>query len=433
MSDTQRELLRRAQRIFVGGTLGEFHLPDDVAVVFERAAPAASCTPSTAAEYIDYLLGSGPMILGHCHPAVVAAVSAQVQRGTTFFLAFGTHHRTGRADRRRCSVRGADPLRQPPARTAVAFAVRMARAFTGRRKVLRFEGGWHGVSDFGLHGARPPRPSDYPRASADSAGLPASLADDILVAPFNDAAMAAQIIERHGAELAAVCVEPLQRCIRPRPEFLRTVREATAQSGSILIFDEVVTGFRIAWGGAQERYGVVPDLATYGKTVSGGYPAAAICGRADVLDTVNPWRDPSQIRCAPSSRAPSTAIRCPRPRGWRPWKSWPEPGTYERLDALADRLRQGIERLGRELSIPLLVGGDGPVLQVLFTTDSAIENYRSMLYADRGKAYRFGIEMIRRGFFISPYEKIYLSTAHTDEDLDRTLAAMAEVMPLLAD
>ena len=170
----------------------------------------------------------------------------------------------------------------------------MARAFTGRRKVLRFEGGWHGVSDFGLHGARPPRPSAYPRVTADSAGLPATLADDILVAPFNDAAMAAQIIERHGAELAAVCVEPLQRCIRaPRPEFLRTVREATAQSGSILIFDEVVTGFRIAWGGAQERYGVVPDLATYGKTISGGYPAAAICGRGDVLDTVNPWRDPS--------------------------------------------------------------------------------------------------------------------------------------------
>ena len=109
------------------------------------------------------------------------------------------------------------------------------------------------------------------------------------------------------------------------------------------------------------------------------------------------------------------------------------PGTYQRLYALADRLRQGIERLGRELSIPLLVGGDGPVLQVLFTTDAAIENYQSMLYADRAKAYRFGIEMIRRGFFISPYEKIYLSTAHSDEDLDRTLAAMAEVMPLLAD
>ena len=425
MSDTQRELLRRAQRIFVGGTLGEFHLPDDVAVVFERGAGSKLYTVD-GSEYIDYLLGSGPMILGHCHPAVVAAVSAQVQRGTTFFSLSEPAITLGErivdaapcGEQIRFVATGSD---------AVAFAVRMARAFTGRRKVLRFEGGWHGVSDFGLHGARPPRPSAYPRATADSAGLPAALADDILVAPFNDGARAAQIIERHGAELAAVCVEPLQRCIRPRPEFLRTVREATAQSGSILIFDEVVTGFRIAWGGAQERYGVIPDLATYGKTISGGYPAAAICGRGDVLDTVNPWRDPSDpLRTIVSGTFNGNPLCAAA--GLATLEQLASPGTYERLHALAHRLRQGIERLVRELSIPLLVGGDGPVLQVLFTTDSAIENYQSMLYADRAKAYRFGIEMIRRGFFISPYEKIYLSTAHTDEDLDRTLAAMAEVL-----
>ena len=170
MSDTQRELLRRAQRIFVGGTLGEFHLPDDVAVVFERGAGSKLYTVD-GGEYLDYLLGSGPMILGHCHPAVVAAVSAQVQRGTTFFSLSEPTISLGEriVDAAPCGEQirfvgtGSD---------AVAFAVRMARAFTGRRKVLRFEGGWHGVSDFGLHGARPPRPSDYPRVTADSAGLP---------------------------------------------------------------------------------------------------------------------------------------------------------------------------------------------------------------------------------------------------------------------
>ena len=151
-----------------------------------------------------------------------------------------------------------------------------------------------------------------------------------------------------------------------------------------------------------------------------------------MLDTVNPWRDPSDpLRTIVSGTFNGNPLSAAA--GLATLDELARPGTYERLQALAERLRQGIERLGRELSIPLLVGGDGPVLQVLFTTDSAIENYRSMLYADRAKAYRFGIEMIRRGFFISPYEKIYLSTAHTDEDLDRTLAAMAEVMPLLAD
>ena len=429
MKQEQRELLRRAQRIFVGGTLGEFHLPEDVAMVFSHGA-GSKLYDVDGREYIDYLLGSGPMILGHCHPAVVAAVSQQVRRGTTFFGLSEQAINLGEriVDAAPCGEQirfvstGSD---------AVAFAVRMARAFTGRRKVLRFEGGWHGVSDFALHGARPPHPSHYPAATADAAGLPESLAGEILLAPFNDAELARQIIEQHGDELAAVCVEPLQRCIRPRREFLNTVRELTARRGIILIFDEVVTGFRIAWGGAQERYGVVPDLATYGKTISGGHPAAAICGRADVLDTVNPWREPSDPRRTMVSGTfngnPLSAAA-----GLATLQELAKPGTYERLYAVADRLRRGIEGLGRERSIPLLVGGDGPVLQVLFTTDAAIENYQSMLYADRDKAFRFGIEMIRRGFFVSPYEKIYLSTAHSEEDIDRTLEAMGEVLTLIA-
>ena len=422
--------MKRAERIFVGATMGEFHLPADVSMVFVRGQ-GSKLYDADGREYIDFLNGSGPMILGHCHPAVVAAVTEQVQRGTTFFGLNQPVIELGEriidaapcGEKIRFVATGSD---------AVSFSVRMARAFTGRRRVLRFEGGWHGVSDFALHGARPPRPSDYPHAAADAAGLPAALSDDLLVSPFNDTEMARQMIDRYGDELAAVCVEPLQRCIRPKPPFLETLRQLTAQRGILLIFDEVVTGFRIAWGGAQERYGVLPDLAAYGKTISGGHPNAAICGRGDVLETVNPWRelsDPKRTFVSGTFNGNPVSAAA----GLATLNVLSEPGTYERLYAMADRIRAEVVAMGRELSIPLLVGGDGPVLQVLFTEAEDITNYESMLYADKDRAFRFGVGMIRRGFFVSPYEKIYLSTAHTDEDLDRALIAMREVLKELPD
>src|SRR6185436_20012721 len=150
-------------------------------------------------------------------------------------------------------------------------ALRIARAFTKRNKVLKFEGAWHGMHDYGLWGTVPQAPSDYPRASPDSVGVPRETGETVLVTPFNETASAVEMIERHAKELAAVIVEPLQRVLRPEPGFLEAIRTVTKKHGIVLVFDEIVTGFRIAWGGAQEKYGVVPDLACYGKAVSGGY------------------------------------------------------------------------------------------------------------------------------------------------------------------
>lgn len=426
----QSELLKRAGRIFVGGTMGEFHLPDDVSMVFVRGE-GSKIYDAEGRAYVDFLNGSGPMILGHCHPAVVEAVTAQLQRGATFFSLNQQVIELGEriidaapcGEKIRFVATGSD---------AVSFAVRMARAFTGRRRVLRFEGGWHGVSDFALHGAKPLAPSNYPRATPDAAGLPAAMSEDLLLSPFNDPAMACELIEQYAGELAAVCVEPLQRCIRPKPPFLQTLRELTAKHGIMLIFDEVVTGFRIAWGGAQERYGVIPDLAAYGKTISGGHPNAAVCGRADVLETVNPRRaldDPQRTFVSGTFNGNPISAAA----GLATLKVLAEPRIYERLYVMADRIRAEVEAMGRELSIPLLVGGDGPVLQVLFTEAEEIVNYEDMLYADKERAFRFGVGMIRRGFFLSPYEKIYLSAAHTDDDIDRALAAMREVLKELSD
>jgi glutamate-1-semialdehyde 2,1-aminomutase len=421
----QRELLDKADQYLVGGTIGAMYLPSDIAMVFSHGN-GTKLYDIDGKEYIDFLLGSGPLILGHCHPAVVEAVQQQVQKGSTFYnlnepaiqLAEKIVEACPCGEKARFVCTGTD---------AVLYSIRMARAFTGRDKILKFEGGWHGLSDYALHSSKPPKPGDYPHAFPDSAGIPKSVTPNVLVSPFNNTEKAKNIIVEYKDNLAAVVVEPLQRCIRPKPGFFEALREITWQHDILLIFDEVVTGFRLAWGGAAERYGVVPDLAAYGKTISGGYPLGAISGRADVMDTANPRRDASDPKKALVTGTfngyPIAAVA-----GLATLDELEKEGTYKRLYDMGNRIIREIEAMGKELSIPLVVGGEGPVLQILFTEDKEIVNYESMLHADKKKAYTFGIEMIKRGFFVSPFEKIYLSPIHSDEDIYKLLEAAREVL-----
>ena len=423
----QKELLEKADRYLVGGTIGAMYFPPEVAMVLSHGK-GTKLYDVDGKEYIDFLLGSGPLILGHCHPAVVEAVHQQILKGSTFYninapaiaLAERVVEASPGGEKARFVCTGTD---------SVFYSIRMARAFTGREKILKFEGGWHGLSDYALHSSKPPKPGDYPQSIPDSAGIPKSVAPNVLVSSFNNIDKAKDIIEDNKDDLAAVVVEPLQRCIRPKPGFFDAIKEITAQHGIILIFDEVVTGFRLAWGGAAERYGVVPDLAAYGKTISGGYPLGAICGRADVMDTANPRLDASDPKKALVTGTfngyPIAAVA-----GLATLDELEKEGTYERLYDMGNRIIREIEGMGEELSIPLVVGGEGPVLQVLFTEDKEIVNYESMLHADKEKAYTFGIELIKRGFFVSPFEKIYLSPIHSDEDIDRLLESAREVLKM---
>ena len=170
---------------------------------------------------------------------------------------------------------------------ATFYALRIARAWTTRNKVLKFEGAWHGMHDYNLWGTVPSTPSDYPHAKPDSVGVPKETGETVLVTPFNETERAVATIEKHAKDLAAVIVEPLQRVLLPQPGFLEAIREVTCKHGIVLIFDEIVTGFRIAWGGAQEKYGVIPDLACYGKSMSGGFPLAAIVGNGDIMSVLD--------------------------------------------------------------------------------------------------------------------------------------------------
>src|SRR5262249_47765877 len=269
----------------------------------------------------------------------------------------------------------------------------------------------------------------YPEAVPDCDGIPAGACHDVLVAPFNNTEATTTLIEQHRRELAAVIVEPLQRALKPEPGFLERLREVTRQHGIVLVFDEIVTGFRLAWGGAQERYGVVPDLACYGKVIGGGYPVSAVVGRRDLLQLADPGQKGRGRYCFLSGTLTGNPVACAA--GLATLEVLRQPGAYERLSAQGERLADGLRQAGADAGVPLQVLGDGPVLQTYFTEHEPLRNHRDLLRADRVKAVRFGHELIRRGVYCTPGGKLYLSLAHTDDDIDQTESIVAGALEAL--
>src|SRR6202795_5364328 len=269
-SARETELLERAKRRLPGGVLGTSRYAEDAAFVVKHGK-GSKIYDVSGREYIDYVLASGPLILGHAHPAVVAAVRAQIEGGSTYFmvnepiiqLAEEICQAVPCAEQVRFTSTGSE---------ATFFALRVARAHRRRDKVLKFEGGFHGTHDAALMSVSPRSPKAFPAALPDSAGIPHAIGEDVLIAPYNDLATAEALIATYHNDLAAVIVEPYQRVIPPAPGFLRGLRDVTRRYGVLLVFDEIVTGFRLAYGGAQEYYGVVPDIAALGKSIAGRVP-----------------------------------------------------------------------------------------------------------------------------------------------------------------
>ena len=421
-----RDLVSRANRTLVGGSLGMFNLPDDAAVVFSHGQ-GSRLFDVAGRSYVDCVLGSGPLILGHAHPVVVAAIQRQAALGSTFYTL--NEPAILLAEQIVEAVPCAESVRFVSTGTeADHYAVRIARAFTGRNKTLKFEGGWHGGGDVGQMSASPARTGGYPTPQLDSDGIPERTTADYLVAPFNDLETAAGLIERHRADLAAVIVEPLQRMIRPRPGFLEGLREVTRRHGIVLIFDEIVTGFRLAWGGAQERYGVTPDLATLGKTISGGTPLAAICGRKEIMEVADArrrGRKPYTFVSGTFNGNPLGAAA-----GLATLGELRKPGIYDRLHGLGERFRQEVETIAKRRGLPVRVEGDGPVRQVMFTDRETI-SWADAVASDNARARQLGFELLKRGVFVTPGGKTYLSAVHTDEDLAQVFEAYEEAFKVV--
>ncbi len=426
-AEQQAHLLAAAGRYLAGGGMGLFVLPPELNLVVARGE-GAHLWDTAGREYIDYLLGSGPALLGHAHPAVAAAVAHQVPKGTTFYCLNAPEILL--AQRMVEAIPCADVVHYVGSGTEATFyALRIARAHTRRNKVMKFEGAWHGMHDYGLWGTVPSTPSDYPRALPDSVGVPPQAGETVLVAPFNSTEQAVAMIERHAHELAAVIVEPLQRVLRPEPGFLEALRDATRRHGIVLIFDEIVTGFRIAWGGAQEKYGVVPDLACYGKAISGGFPLAAIAGSADVMSVLDARSRPrssvvwatNTLNGNPVCAAAACAALDVLSR----------PGVYDRLAAIGGRLRAGIVASAIAHGFDVQTPGEDAVFGVRFTSRRPLRTWMDLTTANQDLGYRWALELLKRGLLVNPNEKFYLSIMHSDDDIARTLGIVDEAFAAL--
>jgi glutamate-1-semialdehyde 2,1-aminomutase len=302
---------------------------------------------------------------------------------------------------------------------ATFYSLRIARAFTKRNKVLKFEGAWHGMHDYGLWGTVPAQPSDYPHARPDSVGVPPQAGETVLVTPFNETARAVAMIERHAHELAAVIVEPLQRVLLPEPGFLQAVREVTKKHGIVMIFDEIVTGFRIAWGGAQERYGVVPDLACYGKAISGGFPMAAIVGDAAVMSVLDARSRPKAEVVWATNTLNGNPICAAA--GIAALGVLSQPGVYDGLRRIGAKLRAGLVAAGERHGFAIQAPGEDAVFGVRFTDRKPLRTWMDLTSANKDLGLAWALELIKRGLLVNPNEKFYISIAHTEADVDRTL------------
>jgi glutamate-1-semialdehyde 2,1-aminomutase len=419
----------RSLRVFPGGSNGEFNLPPELSIVI-REGQGCELRDSDGETYLDFSMGWGSVLVGHARDEVTRAATHQATRGANFAcvnesslaLAEEICRLSPACDRLRFCASGTE---------ATMYCQRLARAFTGRSKILKFEGAYHGANPIGVTSLFPHRLVDFPQADPSSAGIPAREADDILVAPYNDATLASKIIEENTAELAAVIVEPLQRCTPPREGFLESLRSACTEHDVLLIFDEVVTGFRLAYGGAQEYYGTVPDLVAYGKALGGGYPIGAFGGGADIMDLVREDRlgGPGYVWMASTlgGNPISTAAALAALGVFR------EPGTYPFLHELGEYLRAGIRRVLDEQQETAQIIGDGPLAQVVFS-DRPVYDYRSTRRGDGQKGRALMLALFRRGIFLNPMgTKLYLSLAHTHSVCDAFLDRFSDALQAVRD
>lgn len=412
---SQQEIVSRASSVLPAASFGNFD-----ANVIIREGKGSRIWDEDGTEYIDYLIGSGPMILGHCHPEVLEAVQEQVAKGFTFF----TNNARGieLAEEISKAVACADQVRfASTGSEADMYAMRLARAYTGRDKILKFEGGYHGMSSEGQMSLSPTKMMNFPVAVPDSAGIPDSVRDEMLIAPYNDIEFFRSLMAERGDEIAAVIVEPMQRIIPPVSGFLEVLREECTKHGAVLIFDEVVTGFRFAYGGAQEVYGVTPDVCTLGKIIGGGFPLSVIAGKADIMahfDAAKVGKDKSLMQIGTLSGNPVASVA-----GLKTMEILRRPGQYDRLRQAGQTLIDAIkEHLGQAGHAHHVAGV--PVLFDIVFTDGPVRNYRDVMKGDAGKLARFNALLREQGIFKSP-SKFYPSLALTDEDIAKTVDAIA--------
>ena len=424
-SDAEKRLLEKARRYLPGGNGGNLALPTELDFLASRGQGARIFDVS-GNEYVDWLMGSGPMILGHAHPAVTEAVIKAVEGGSTFFAT--NDKAVELAEEMVNAIPCAEQVRFTTSGTDACFnAMRACRAFTGKEKVLKFEGGFHGTSDYALMSLTPPPSIEYPQAQASSGGIPKAIEDLMLIAPYNDLATTETIIKAHLEDIAAVIVEPVQRVIAPQPGFLQGLRDLTKRHSIPLIFDEVVTSFRLAYGGAQEFYGVTPDICTVGKIMGGGYPLAAVTGRADILSVYDRSASDNDTYVNQIGTLNGNPVACAA--GLATLKVMREPATYTKIHGAGAAIRNALVDICQQNGVPVQSCGEDAIFDVYFS-EQPISNYRDTLSADSAMMTRFNTGLLERGI-LKGAQKYYPSAVHSDNDVEKTIQAIQEVVPLI--
>ena len=374
--------------------------------------------------YLDYVCSWGPLLLGHRHPAVLAALHRALERGTSFGAS--TEQEVEFAERLRGAMPSLERVRLVNSGTEAAMsAVRLARGFTGRDLIVKFEGCYHGHVDSLLVKAGS---GVATLGLPDSAGVPAAFSATTIALPFNSPEAVEEAFQRHGEKIAAVIVEPVvgnMGCVAPLPGFLPLLRRLSEQHGSLLIFDEVITGFRLGRGGAQEQFGIRPDLTTLGKVIGGGLPLAAYGGRREVMNRLAPLGPVYQagtLSGNPLAVAAGLAMLLAIEE---------QTDLYEQLDRRAARLCQGVEEAAAARGRPLTVNRHGSLFTIFFQS-GPVTDYTSARRSDTQAYATFFRCLLERGVYLPPsqFEAAFLSAAHTEEDITTTIAAAGEALAL---
>ncbi|MEM8728537.1 MAG: aminotransferase class III-fold pyridoxal phosphate-dependent enzyme [Pseudomonadota bacterium] len=419
---TQAEWIARAQTVLPAGGFGNF----DPGIIIARGA-GSRVWDEDGVEYVDYLIGSGPMLLGHGHPEVMEAVLEQLPKGMTFFA-----NNTKGIELAEAIVEAVPCCAQvrfvASGGEADMYAIRLARAVTGRDKILKFEGGYHGMSAEAQMSLAPDQRQNFPQPVPDSAGIPQGVADQVLIAPFNDLAAVESLLSDH-TDIAAIIVEPLQRIIPAAPGYLQGLRDLCTRHDVLLIFDEIVTGFRLAYGGAQDRYGVTPDICTLGKIIGGGFPLAALGARAEIMqhfDKAIVGGDKWLMQLGTLSGNPVAAAA-----GLKTMEILRRDGAYDQLRQTGRALQTMQSEALANAGIAHRICGDETLFDLYFT-DRACTDYRSAVHDDPEHNEVYNRVLRQAGVFKAP-GKLYPSLAVSGEDLEMTKVAVERAVQALCE
>jgi glutamate-1-semialdehyde 2,1-aminomutase len=421
------EIFQAAQKLMPGGVsspVRAFRSVGGQPIVFDRVKGAYAWDVD-GNRYIDYVGSWGPAICGHAHPEVIAALHEALDRGTSFGAPCALENRL--AELVIEAVPSVEMVRFVNSGTEACMSVlRLMRAFTGREKVVKFEGCYHGHADMFLVKAGS---GVATLGLPDSPGVPRSVTANTLNAPYNDLEAVKRLFADNPGEIAGVILEPVvgnAGFITPEPGFLEGLRQITREQNALLVFDEVMTGFRISYGGAQAKFGITPDLTTLGKVIGGGLPVGAYGGRAEIMAMVAPAGPMYQAGTLSGNPLAMTA-------GIKTLELLKQPGSYERLETITRRLSDGIQAAAREAGLPIC-GGSVSAMFGFFLCEGPVRNFEEAKATDTAKFARLHRGMLERGIYLAPssFEAGFTSLAHSDADIEATIAAFRDAFAAVA-